>query len=478
MEDILDHNKPHQRYFEEMSRIPHGSGNEKAYSDYLALWAKDHSLSYKQDEVGNVIIYKSASAGYEDHDPVILQGHMDMVCVKAKGSTHDFTKDPIDMYIEGGWLRAKDTTLGADDGVGCAYMLAILEDNELKHPALECVFTVSEETTCAGAANLKSEDFQAHRMLGLDDIGGGTTYVTSAGDYTTVYSRKASWEEKKCAAYELYIHGLMSGHSGVDIDKERGNAIKIAAHTLFALIQSGADVRLAGADMGAAVNAIPAEGTITFAADLDEDAVKTHVERWHQIFLSQLQWSDNEFDMDVAACETSRVISRQDSADIISFLRFLPDGFRHKNMHFSGLTTASSNIGLLKIENGNIDIETLSRSSIDSYMDMMEEEQAMLCGVYHMDRDVVSRVPGFAYIENSKIRQTVDECLHEVTGRHIEELFVHGGLEAGYIFNLKPGMDIATIGPLAPDEHTVRESLNLRSFDEIFEVIKKVLERL
>lgn len=176
--DVLDWSIPYMKHFEEMTRIPHGSCNEKTYSDYLVRWAKEHGLRCVQDELYNVVIYKSASAGYEAHPPVILQAHIDMVCTKTEDSSHDFQKDPLELYIEDGFLKARNTTLGGDDGVGVAYMLAILESDALAHPPLECTFTVQEETGCIGAAGLKKEYFQARRMIGLDDVGGGTSYVT------------------------------------------------------------------------------------------------------------------------------------------------------------------------------------------------------------------------------------------------------------------------------------------------------------
>ena len=164
---VLDWSVPYLKYFEKMTRIPHGSFHEKRYSDYLVGFAKDHNLKYVQDELYNVIIYKPGSAGYEEHAPVILQGHMDMVCVKTPESTHDFEKDPLKLYIEDGFLKAKDTTLGGDDGVGVAYMLAVLGSDTIAHPPLECVFTVQEECGCGGAAALKKEYFEARRMICL-----------------------------------------------------------------------------------------------------------------------------------------------------------------------------------------------------------------------------------------------------------------------------------------------------------------------
>jgi len=473
----LDLSVPYCRYFEEMTRIPHGSFHEQAYSDYLVRWAKDRGLRYVQDDMGNVVIYKPASPGREDRAPVLLQAHMDMVCVKAPGVEHDFEKDPLELYVEDGWLRARGTTLGADDGVGCAYMLAILEDDALVHPPLECVFTVQEEVGCRGAAHLKAEYFTAKRMLGLDDVGGGTSYVTAAGSQIVRLSRKAVWETGRRDACRLTISGLRGGHSGVDIEKERGNAVKLAGRTLYALLKKGA-VRLAEVDIGDASNVIAGRGTVVFTSALSREEVSAVVDACREAFLQQLRWSDPDLKLELTACTAERVMSAQDSADLISFVRFVPDGMFHRSMRFEGLTVASSNLGTWKIEGDCAVLECCSRSSLESWLEANEEDQQLLCGVYHIDRQETARVAGFDYIENSPLRAALDKSFYEVTGRHIQELFVHGGIEAGFLTRLVPGMDVATIGPLAPDEHTVNERLSLKSFDEIWRVLVKTLAAL
>lgn len=477
MENILNHSIPYHKHFEEMTRIPHGSFNEKPYSDYLVNWAKEHNLKYVQDDMGNVVIYKPASPGREDRPPLLLQGHMDMVCVKTPDSTHDFTSEPLQLYIEDGWLKARNTSLGGDDGVGCAYMLAILEDETLPHPPLECAFTVQEEIGCNGAANLKAEYFSAKRMIGLDDVGGGTSYVTTAGSQLCHLSRTATWEEGSFPAYSLNISGLLSGHSGVDIDKERGSAVKLAAHTLFGLMKRG-EVRLADVDIGDANNVIPGHGSIVFTSTLGRDDVLAAVETWQQTFLQQLKWSDPGLKMEVTECTVGRVASAEDSADIISFAHFLPDGIFHKSMRFEGLTTASSNLGVWKVDGDTFYFESHARSSLESYLDMIEEEHQLLCERFHIQRRETGRVAGFDYIENSPIRNAVATAFHEVTGRQLEELFVHGGIEAGFLTRLIPNLDVVTIGPLVLDEHTVNERLKLSSFDEIWETLIKTLAAL
>ena len=475
--DILDWSVPYLKYFEEMTRIPHGSCNEKQYSDYLVDWAHAHHLRYIQDKLGNVIIYKHASAGYKDHAPVILQAHMDMVCAKTPDSAHDFTKDPLDLYIEDGFLKARNTTLGGDDGVGVAYMLAILASDELAHPPLECVFTVQEETGCAGAAALKKEYFQARRMIGLDDVGGGTSYVTTAGSQLVQFSHPITWEAASAPAYELKIGGLLSGHSGVDIDKERGNAIKLAARTLFAL-QKKEDVRIAALDFGSADNVIPAYGSAVFTTDLPVGELMDEVEKCRATFLRELEFSDAGLTMELAPSQAEKVASSQDSQDMIQFFRYLPNGMQHKSMRFENLPTASCNIGTLRIQGDMMLANECHRGALLSYIHDMEEDQEMLCSCFHMGRKVTGFVAPFDYIENSPIRAALAKAFHEVTGRDLQPVCVHGGIEAGYFKELYPEMDIVTIGPLVLDEHMVTERLDLKSFHEIWQVVTRLLSAL
>lgn len=474
---ILDPSIPYYRHFEDMTQIPHGSYNEKPYSDYLVTWAKDHGLRYIQDEMYNVIMYKPASAGYEDHPAVILQAHMDMVCSKTPDSDHDFMRDPLKLYIEDGYLKARNTTLGGDDGVGVAYMLAILEDDTLAHPPLECVFTVQEEVGCNGAAALKKEYFQARRMIGLDDVGGGTTYVTTSGSQIVRFRHGITWEAAKAPAYELSISGLRSGHSGVDIDKERGNAIKLFARTMYAL-KKKCDVRIAALRLGVADNVIPAHGTAVFTAELPQAEVLAEVEACREAFFRELEFSDADFKMAAVPAQAEKVLSQSDSREVIDFLRFLPNGMQHRSMRFEDLPVASCNVGILKIEDDTVIIEDCQRGALLSYIDDMEDDQKMLCSLFHMEREIIGFVAPFDYIEHSPIRNALAKTFHDVTGRDLQPVCVHGGIEAGHFKRLYPEMDIVTIGPLVLDEHMVTERLDLASFDEIWQVVLNLLAAL
>lgn len=474
---VLDWTIPHHKYFEKMCRIPRGSFHEKRYSDYLVGFAKEHNLKYVQDDMYNVIIYKPASKGYEDHAPVILQAHMDMVCVKTDDSNHDFEKDALKLYVEDGFLKAKDTTLGGDDGVGVAYMLSILESDTLAHPPLECVFTVQEESGCNGAAALKKEYFEARRMIGLDDVGGGTSYVTTAGSEIVRFRKKITWEEADYPAYRLKIGGLLGGHSGVEIDKERGNAIKIFARTLFALQKKG-HIQLAELEFKGAENVISTSGTAVFTTYIPKSRVMSEFRKCRTMIERELEFSDAGFEMTLIPCEVEMVLSEKDSSDIINFFRYLPNGLLHKSMKFEGLSVASANIGTLNLTQEEMIADECHRGALISYIEDVTELQEMLCEKYGINRMVTGVVAPFDYIDNSPIRGALAKAFLDVTGRELQPIAVHGGIEAGYFKQLYPEMDIVTIGPLVLDEHMVTERLDLKSFDEIWEVLIKVLAEL
>ena len=292
----FDLNKKYCYYFNEISKIPRGSRNEKAVSDYVVNFARAHGYQYKQDVVYNVIVNKPAAPGYEESEPIILQAHMDMVCEKNKDVEHDFEKDPLDLYVdEEGWLHARGTTLGADDGQGVAYMLAILDDPNLKHPALQCVFTVMEEIGLFGALHLKREDFFAKRYINLDSGGENQTTVTSSGGARAVISRKLTFKEDKDPAYRIGIRGLKGGHSAGRIHLERGNAIVLAGYVMEALVSRFDDVRLVDINGGMKFNAIPRETDVVFTSGADPEDLKKEAQSAFDKIQIELEFSDAGF---------------------------------------------------------------------------------------------------------------------------------------------------------------------------------------
>lgn len=475
MSHVLDQAFLPERFFEEICAIPHGSYQEKPLSDHLVRFAKAHGLAYKQYPNWNVIIYKPASLGYEDHAPVMLQAHIDMVCEKEPGCEHDFEKDPLSLYVEEGKLHARGTTLGADDGVGVAYMMSFLADDTLPHPPLECVFTVQEEVGLTGAAELAFEDLSAKRMIGLDDMGGNTCYASSCGSQYMHLTRSYPVTENELSGYKLEVSGLAGGHSGVCINKERGNAIKLAARVLYGL---DCELRIGSFIGGSKDNAIPTQCEVIFGCAADPAILTEKAAAFEKIFYKEYAYSDPDIKISILPADCPVAFSEEDSRALVEFLFVLPDGFRHKSMKIEGLTTVSQNLGRIRTEDGNVAIHCFPRSEVDTFLDQMEGEYRILGGLFGFELMCDNRAPGWRFEEKSAIRDTLFAAYHEVTGGQMTLIAEHGGLETGYISGGIPGIDIVTCGPHCEEYHTPKEWLDLASFRTIYEVLKRTLETL
>lgn len=474
----FDLNKKYCYYFNEISKIPRGSRNEKAISDYVVNFAKAHGYDYKQDVVYNVIVNKPASPGYEESEPIILQAHMDMVCEKNKDVVHDFEKDPLDLYVdEEGWLHARGTTLGADDGQGVAYMLAILDDPTLKHPALQCVFTVMEEIGLFGALHLKREDFHAKRYINLDSGGENQTTVTSSGGARAVISRKLTFKEDHDPAYRIGIRGLKGGHSAGRIHLERGNAIVLAGYVMEALVSRFDDIRLVDINGGMKFNAIPRETDVIFTSTADPEDLRREAQSAFDKITIELEFSDAGFHGEFEAVDPiERAIDPETTKQVFDFLYIIPNGLYHRSMAIEGLSIASLNAGVIYIEDDVLYIDDLMRSAIYSHGDRMIRKFEILCPKFGFTFTLHDRYSGWEYSRNSQLREILRQVLKE-RGIEMKERASHGGLECGVFRGLIPGLDIITYGPISEGEHTPDEKLDLASFDRAYENLLTVLER-
>lgn len=475
--NVLDHNKLHQKYFEEMTQIPHGSFHERAYSEYLMKFAAAHNLECVRDEMNNVVMYVPGTSGYEDHETVILQAHMDMVCEKNKDVAFDFEHDALKLQLKDGWLSAEGTTLGADDGCGVAYMLAIMDSQTIAHPPLECVFTVQEEVGLFGALGLDKAHISGKRLINLDDGGEFTSGTTSAGGVNVIATRKATWETVERKAYELSITGLKGGHSGGEIHKERGNANKLAARILYALNRQGT-LCLAHVEGGMKDNAIPREASAIFHTSLSFDECQVIIAQAEQEMMKELEFSDSELKISFIETKASRFMSENDSQAFIEFMRLIPNGLRHRSMTIEGLTTASSNAAVVTCNNGEIMINTSVRGALESYIDTIAEEieiAAKLCG-FETKRD--ARYPAWSYDQNSYMRTCLQAVCKKCYDKELTLMAVHGGLECGVFKLMDPDMDIVTMGPIMKDIHTPKERLSMESFDRTFDLLCAFLKEL
>lgn len=459
-------------YFYDICKIPHGSHNEKALSEYLINFAKQHNLRYKTDDVYNVIIYKD---GTNKSDKVLaLQAHIDMVDEKTIDSNHDFNIDPLDIYEEDGYLKASGTTLGADNGAGVAMILSVLADKTLKHPPLEAIFTVQEETTMEGAFKLNPNDIQARSLINLDSEEEGVSTTTSAGGIDVIFTKDVSYEENSNAAYTLTIGSLLGGHSGADIALERGNAIKLIGR----IANEIKDIQLSNIKGGLKVNAIPRDASLTFVSSLNDDEIEKTVQEAVSKIKNELLHSDSNLTYSLNKTTSSKVLSKESSKAILNLLCLIPNGLRHRDLALEGLTTASENVGIVTLDDLRFSLYMSLRSCLQSYIDDMVSELFTLAEVLNFNVRSDNWYPAWDYVDNSPLRNKMCEVFKKVYGKEMLLEGIHAGLECGIFKNKFPDMDIITFGPNIYDCHSPNEKIELSSLERTYGFLIELLNVL
>lgn len=467
-------------YFKEISKIPHASFNEEQLSNYIVDFAKERGLRVIQDEMKNVIVFKPASHGYHDHEAVMLQAHLDMVADKNVDSPHDFDYDPLELIEENGWLRANQTTLGADDGVGVAYMLSILNDTKLRHPALECVFTVEEEVTMAGVAALDTSVLNATRMIGLDASGEDHMTVSSSGGSKAEVSYKFKYEKTHKNQIVLKIRGLKGGHSGVEIDKELASAVRIAAGIISILLKEY-PVHLSTIDGGLKDNAIMRECDVVLGVNKEiADEVLAKIETIASEYQKMYHHSDPNLRVETEfLTKDCYTISAEATKEIIRLIDLLPYGYFHKSMEIDGLVTSSANIGRIRTLETEILIYCQLRSPEKFMLSETERHIEQLVDLSHAEVEFSDGYPGWNYDADSQLQKIVKQTYKELYhGGTMGIEATHGGLELGYFKEKMPELDIVAIGPVMLDIHTPDERLDLTSFRRVYMLLTRVLEKL
>lgn len=458
-------------YFEEITKIPHGSGNEKQLSDYLCRFARERGLKLEQDKYYNVVIYKPASKGYEGHKPIALQSHIDMV--EESDNDYDFSKG-LEIYTEDGFIKAKDTTLGADDGIGVAMMLAVLDDKTLEHPTIEAIFTTQEETTMEGAFNLKPEYIKARRLINLDGETEGLSTTTSSGGIDVFFTKKLKKEANIQKSYKLYITNLSGGHSGAEIHKEKGNAIKILSRILKQLD----DINLCSINGGNKINAIPRDASAVFGCDKSLQELNHLISETVIDINNELSHSDNPLEYFLKEEINEFCYSKEDTKLIINLLYLMPTGLRHKAEHLDNLTTASENIGTVNINNDVFNLGISIRGALESYVQDMKSELFTLAEVLNFEVNADNWYPAWDYMDDSKLRDLMCKAYKEASGEEMKLEGVHAGLECGIFKNKFPDMDIVAIGPTIYDCHSPSERIEIASVDRTYKFLKILLSKL
>jgi Xaa-His dipeptidase len=472
-------------YFSEISKIPRASKKEKEISDWLVKFAKERKLKVIQDEHYNVIIKKKATEGYEDFSPLILQGHMDMVWEKNKDTEFDFSTQGIELVIDGDFLKANGTTLGADNGIAVAYALAILDSDDIKHPALEVVITTDEEDGMSGVVNLDFDEFDGKTLINLDTEEYGEVYVSSAGGTRTEI--KFIFETKKIGngytPISIEVKGLSGGHSGAEIHKNLGNSIKILSEVLYHLSKRY-EMSLIHIDGGGKVNAIPREAVAEIAVKLDGDSIdelKKLAGLAFENILKDFKVSDKSPILAIEKIEEKNLgISLGDTLNIINFLHEVPNGVLEMSKHIEGLVETSINIGFISTEivdgNVKIRIKSLARSMANNPLNKLVEEVTDLTRKHDANIKIAASNPSWEYKEDSKIRELIAKSFKEITGNEPVIKAIHAGLECGVFTQNIKGADVVSIGPNIYGAHTPEERMDIRSVGETWEWLLKILE--
>lgn len=486
------------RFFEEICSIPHGSGNVERISDYLKKFAKDRGLFCIQDELKNIIIKKNGSAGYEDKEPVIIQGHMDMVAVKKPDSDIDMKKDGLRLAVDGDFLFAEGTSLGGDDGIAVAYALALLDDDSLKHPPLEVIITVDEETGMDGAIGIDLDCIKGRRMLNLDSEEEGIFLVSCAGGSKVSLGMDVCREEEETSAcrYTILVDGLIGGHSGTEINKGRMNSNLLMARILDELKKLFGDLCLVTMEGGLADNAIPrrTEAVIELpsveAVDLEKYfaviSKELHVEldsREPKMILS-LEKCLSKTNLSYEGCTPVHsedflpAVSEEETGRIIRYLLALPNGVIEMSADIPGLVETSLNVGIVRLDENGMETVISVRSNIESAKRMLIHRLEAVAALAGADISVNGDYPGWSYRKDSPLRDKMIQVYKGMYGVEPKVEALHAGLECGILASKLEGLDCVSFGPNIHDIHTTEERLEIGSTKRCWEYILELLKHL
>jgi len=465
-------------YFEEICKIPHGSGNVDQISDYLVAFAKERDLFYIQDEWKNVIIVKEATPGYEQEPAVILQGHMDMVAVKKPDCDIDMKTEGLRVAIDGDNIYAEGTSLGGDDGIAVAYALAILDSDDLKHPRLEVVITVDEEVGMDGAREIDLSMLQGHRMLNLDSEEEGIFLTSCAGGAKMDCRLPLQTTSMEGVGYEITVGGLLGGHSGAEIHKERGNSNCLFGRLLWELTLH-MPVSLVKAEGGLADNAIPREtkGVLVLRRE-DAEAFTRIVRSVEQEFIGELATKDPGVFVKVEELgeNSFTCVSPEDTAKAAAFLLALPNGVQGMSADMPGLVETSLNLGILKCDDGELSAEFALRSSVESAKNALVQKVAAVVQMAGGSYEVSGDYPGWKYRVDSPLREKMIALYQEMYGEKPKVEAIHAGLECGLLGSKIEDLDCVSFGPQMSDIHTTEETLSISSTARVWEYLIRLLE--
>jgi len=465
------------KYFEEICSIPHGSGDMEKISDYCMQFAKNHNLKAIKDEENNVIIFKDGSKGYENSEPIILQGHLDMVCQKTEGNPIDFTADGLDLMVDGDYVFANGTTLGGDNGIAVACVLAILESDEYLHPPIEAVFTTDEEIGMIGATALCTDSLRAKRMINLDSEEDDTVTVSCAGGSDFKASLKVKREIVRGKEAVITLSGLTGGHSGVEIDKGRVNASILMGRVLNDL-KSVCDFEIVEIIGGDKCNAIPNKCSVKLVVN-DENFDKKLIENL-EIIKQEIKSREKDFCYSIDVCKQEKEHSAINSLakeKLVYSLVCVPNGIVEMSKEIEGLVETSLNLGILNTSENAINFGFALRSNKLSALEYLKQRLFVFFSDSEFETSASGDYPPWEFVENSQMQEIYKTCFKAQFGVSPKVEALHAGLECG-VFSAKiENLDCISIGPQIYDVHTTGEKLSISSTERIFNLVLKILEK-
>jgi len=463
-------------YFEEICNIPHGSENMSRISEYCMNFAEKHSLKAIRDAADNVIIFKEASNGYENAEPVILQGHLDMVCQKETGCCIDFEKDGLDIFIEGDSIKAQGTTLGADNGIAVAMIMAILESDNYAHPPIEALFTTDEEIGMIGATALDASVLKGKKMINLDSEDWGVITVSCAGGSDFVMNIPVKRKTATGQSVKITVLGLKGGHSGVEIHKGRINANILAGRIIDNKNSCDFDIKsISGGDKA---NAIPNCCEIEIVTK-DADSFVNEMKKVTDIILKENAERENDLKIifEKGAGGEFEVFDEETTEKLTFMLLCIPDGVVDMSAEIDGLVETSLNMGILKTDNAFIKSHFALRSNKKSALMHLERRLAAFASYLECEYEAYGYYPPWEYNDNSELQKTARETFFDKFGYEPKIEAIHAGLECGVLSSKIEDFDCISIGPDMKDVHTVNEKLSIKSTGDTFDYILKILEK-
>ena len=468
-------------YFEEITKIPRCSFKEEKIKDFLINFAKDHGLEYYDDKYNNVIIKKEASPGYEDKEAIILQGHTDMVCEKLDGSDFNFDTDPIKFTVEDNKIIAKETTLGADNGIAVAMILAILESDEYKHPKIEALFTATEETGMVGAKNLDGSKLEAKTLINLDSESEGVACVACACGQreNIIFDKKYIDIKEGRQFYQLIISGLKGGHSGQEINKGLANANKLLARSLDSLFNKF-DILLIDIYGGSKENAIPRSSrAIIGVLDSDIRKIQDEIVSLNRDFVKEYGNIDPDVRLNFEKSDAcGKALNKNLSNNLIKALNIIPNGVDRMSDNIEGLVGASSNIGIIESTEDQIIIHNSLRAELESLKDDIARRNRIIAELCQAEYKISNNYPAWEYKNNSRIRDLSIDVYRELTRSQLKIESIHAGLECAILADVIGDIDMISFGPSMHNVHSPGENLEIESVANVFNFLINLIEEI